>query len=328
MQKLQSIVWQDGKMKTDQTTDNIQAIIQNPQALVWIDIEGKAIEYAAFLSETLGLAPLVLETIDEARERAKFVERANYCHMIVHGLEYNSQTDEAMTPDLDIVFGKNFVLTVHAVPFQWLAELRDELLHQSAEEYAKNHQMGFLLYQILDNLVDSYFPVLDQLDDIIDELEDTTVNSTSNEVQVRLFRIKRAVAHMRRVISPQVEIANSLRSRTGHLVPDELSPYLGDVYDHMIRAFEVLDSYRDLMSGLLDVYLTTVSNRLNVIMKQLAIVSTIFLPITFITGVFGQNFGHSPQIDHDTGYDFWIVLALMLLITAGQIYFFKRRKWL
>jgi magnesium transporter len=177
-------------------------------------------------------------------------------------------------------------------------------------------------------MVDSYFPVLDDIDGVIDELEDTTIRETSNEVQVRLFRIKRSLSQMRRVISPQVEVANSLRARTAHFIPDELTPYLNEVYDHMIRAFEILDSYRDLMSGLLDVYLTTVSNRLNIIMKQMAIIATIFMPITFVTGLFGQNFGHSPQVDNDPGYNFWIVLTVLVLITIGQIWYFKRKKWM
>jgi len=107
-----------------------------------------------------------------------------------------------------------------------------------------------------------------------------------------------------------------------------MNPYFADVHDHLIRAFEVLDSYRDLMSGMLDVYLTTVSNRLNAVMKQLTIIATVFLPITFITGVFGQNFGHLPQVEHDNGYLFWIVLAFMGLITALQLWYFKKRGWL
>jgi magnesium transporter len=177
-------------------------------------------------------------------------------------------------------------------------------------------------------LVDSYFPVLDDLDDIIDQLEDLTVSTTSNQVQARIFHIKREVARMRRVISPSVEVTNALITRTREYIPAEAEAYFSDVHDHLIRAFEVLDSYRDLMSGLLDVYLTTVSNRLNTVMKQLTIIATIFLPITFVTGVFGQNFGHMPQVEHDSSLNFWIVLLFMGLITGGQLWFFKRRGWL
>jgi len=188
--------------------------------------------------------------------------------------------------------------------------------------------MAFLLYAILNALTDSYFPILDSIDDLIDELEDVTVTDTSNEVQLRIFRIKRALANMRRTISPQVEVANALVSRTGKLIPAKAEPYFADVHDHLIRAFEILDSYRDLMSGMLDVYLTTVSNRLNEVMKQLTIIATIFMPITFITGVFGMNFGHLPQVEHDNGSLFWIALLLMAIITVMQIWYFRRRKWL
>ena len=170
--------------------------------------------------------------------------------------------------------------------------------------------------------------MLDTIDDLIDELEDVTVTDTSNEVQVRIFRIKRALAHMRRTLSPQVEVANALVARTGKLIPAEAEPYFADIHDHLIRAFEILDSYRDLMSGMLDVYLTTVSNRLNEVMKQLTIIATIFMPITFITGVFGMNFGHLPQVEHDGGYFFWITLLVMGIITVTQIWYFRRRKWL
>ena len=188
--------------------------------------------------------------------------------------------------------------------------------------------MAFLLHAILDALVDSYFPVLDDIDDQIDDLEDVTVTDTSNEVQVRIFRIKRALAHMRRTISPQVEVANSLVARTGKLIPAESEPYFVDTHDHLVRAFEILDSDRDLMSGLLDVYLTTVSNRLNEVVKQLTIIATIFLPITFITGVFGMNFGHLPQVEYDRGYLFWLALLGMAVITLIQIWYFRRRRWI
>lgn len=328
MQILRTISWQDGKVILDSTPAEIREIAQDQQTLIWVDISGEAAPYADMLSETFGLSKLILETIDEASERAKFVERTSYCYMVVHALQYDAQADEACTPDIDIVFGQHFIITIHREAFAWLDDLRQEVGSAEQDEYQRNRRMGYLLYQILDHLVDSYFPVLDTIDGIIDDLEDITISDTSNEVQVRLFRIKRSLAHMRRVISPQVEVANSLRGRADHFIPDDLMPYLSDVYDHLIRAFEILDSYRDLMSGLLDVYLTTVSNRLNVIMKQLAIVATVFLPITFITGVFGMNFGHSPQVDFDNGYNFWIVLGIMILVTLGQIWFFKKRKWL
>ena len=326
--ELRTVVWQNGKSSTESAPETLQEVLHDPHALIWLDIVGDCGSHQALLHNVFELAPITIQTMDEEKERAKFTEQENYFYLVVHGMSFDRQTDEADTPKLDIVFGKNFLLTVHHASLPWLDSLFEQTQGKNAEEHLMSRGMPFLLYALLDALVDSYFPVLDDIDDIIDELEDVTVNSTSNDVQVRIFRIKRSLAQMRRVISPQVEVANALVGRTGKFIPAKAEPYFADVHDHLLRAFEVLDSYRDLMSGMLDVYLTTVSNRLNVVMKQLTIIATIFLPITFITGVFGQNFGHLPQVEHDNGSLFWIVLAFMGLITGLQIWYFKKRGWL
>jgi len=325
--ELRTVVWQNGKISTDSSPEIIQEALHDPHALIWLDIMGNCSSQEALLHDVFELAPITIQTMDEEKERAKFNEQENYFYLVVHGLSYDAQIDEAATPKLDIVFGKNFMITVHRATLPWLDSLFEEAQEKSADEHTLSRGIAFLLYALLDALVDSYFPVLDDIDEIIDDLEDVTVNSTSNDVQVRIFRIKRSLAQMRRVISPQVEVTNSLLARAGKFIPAKAEPYFADVHDHLLRAFEVLDSYRDLMSGMLDVYLTTVSNRLNVVMKQLTIIAAIFLPITFITGVFGQNFGHLPQVEHDNGYLFWIVLAFMGLVTVMQIWYFKKRGW-
>jgi magnesium transporter len=329
MQAMRTIIWHNGTLTTlNRSARELQEVLQDEQALVWLDIWGEAMLYEELLRETFGISPLIMEMIDAEVERAKFLERASYCYLVVHGLDYNLATDEARLPEVDILFSKNFIVTIHRDELQWLDSLRREASMQGVEEQIMQRGMGYLLYEILDRQVDSYFPVLDSIDTIIDDLEDITVSNTSNEVQGRIFRIKRALAQMRRVISPQVEIMNNISMRSNNLISADLNPYFLSMHDHLLRAFEILDSYRDLMSGLLDVYLTTVSNRLNVVMKQLTIIATIFMPITFITGVFGQNFGHSPQVEHDAGANFWIVLVVMALITFGQIWYFRRRNWL
>ena len=326
--ELRTVVWQNGKISTESSSGTLQEALHDPHALIWLDIVGDCGSQQALLHNVFELAPITLQTMDEEKERAKFTEQEHYFYLVVHGLLFDTQTDEADTPKLDIVFGKNFILTAHHASLPWLDSLFEQTQGKNAEEHLMSRGMPFLLYALLDALVDSYFPVLDDIDDIIDELEDVTVNATSNDVQVRIFRIKRSLAQMRRVISPQVEVTNALVARTRKFIPAKAEPYFAEVHDHLLRAFEVLDSYRDLMSGMLDVYLTTVSNRLNVVMKQLTILATIFMPITFITGVFGQNFGHLPQVEYDNGYLFWIVLAFMGLITVMQIWYFKKRGWL
>ncbi|QBD82494.1 magnesium/cobalt transporter CorA [Ktedonosporobacter rubrisoli] len=325
----QLLVWQNGQVSTNCSLEALPGILADPQALVWLDLllEDELQPYQDMLSSKFKLSRLTIETLNEARERARLVEQTGYFHLVVHGLAFDVENIEARTPKLDIIFGHNFLISIHREAMDWLASLLDEA-HDESEEHLMSRGAARLLHAILDTQVDSYFPVLDVLDDMSDDLEDKAVTDASNEVQARIFRTKKALARMRRVISPQVEVMNSLITRTGDFIPTSAEPYFADVHDHLVRTFEVLDSYRDLMSGLLDVYLTTVSNRLNVIMKQLTIIATIFMPITFITGVFGQNFAHSPQVETDKGYNFWIVLLVMVLITLAQIWYFKRRKWI
>ncbi len=322
------MISRNDKRSFDPSQQELEDALDDPNSLIWLDVEGNPTEASALLTTTFKLSSLTMDTIAEEYERARFVEGDDYFYLVTHSLAFDTQTDEADTPKLDTVFGRNFVVTAHRSPLAWLDSLRAACRTGEGKENILGRGMPYLLHAILDAQVDSYFPVLDDIDDIIDELENTTVKDTSNAVQARLFRIKRSLALMRRVISPQVELANLLIIRTGNLIPTEAEPYFADVRDHLVRAFEILDSYRDLMSGLLDVYLTTVSNRLNEVMKQLTIIATIFLPITFVTGVFGQNFGHMPQVEHDAGFNFWLALGLMALITVGQIWYFRRRGWL
>jgi magnesium transporter len=326
--KQQVIIWQNGALSIDTPLEKLPETLNDPHALVWLDIQGDFNPSENMLHNVFKLQHITVQTMCEERERAKFAESDNYNYLVVHGLVFDTTTEEANTPKLDIVFAKNFIITAHQESFPWLNLLLEEAKKNDPEEHLMSRGVAILLYAILDALTDSYFPMLDTIDDLIDELEDVTVTDTSNQVQVRIFRIKRALAQMRRVLSPQVEVANALVARTGELIPAKAEPYFADIHDHLIRAFEILDSYRDLMSGLLDVYLTTVSNRLNEVMKQLTILATIFLPITFVTGVFGMNFGHLPQVEHDNGYLFWIALLFMGIITVMQILYFRRRKWL
>ena len=322
------LAWQNGALQPKFSASGLSQSLNTEGTLLWLDIEGDPTEAEKLLSQTFGLSRLTIRTIGEEAERAKFVEGHKYFYLVLHGIGFDQQTEDANTPKIDIVFSKHYLITLHRQPMEWIDRLRESVRADTSDENPGSRGCPYLLYTVLSALIDSYFPVLDDLDDVIDQLEDLTVSTTSNQVQARIFHIKREVARMRRVISPSVEVTNALITRTREYIPVEAEAYFSDVHDHLIRAFEVLDSYRDLMSGLLDVYLTTVSNRLNVVMKQLTIIATIFLPITFVTGVFGQNFGHSPQVDHDNGLNFWLVLGFMLLVTLGQLWYFRRRGWL
>jgi magnesium transporter len=307
---------------------DITGAIESGTGLVWIDAEGDPAQTLQALTPLVHLPHFVRESLTDPVERSRLLESAGVYAVVMHGLGFNPTTEEPIVAKFDIVFGRGFVITAHAQHFDWLDNVWQAVTTSSGDENMMSRGLPYLLHSIIDALVDTYFPVLDALDDVIDELEVSVVNDTSNRVQQRLFHLKRAVATLRRVTLPQAEVMSSIIMRTGELIPTEAEPYFADVRDHTVRVYEMLDSYRDLLSGLLDVYLSTVSNRLNSVMKQLAIIATIFMPITFVTGVFGQNFGVMPQVITDHGLNFFIVLAFMALITGMQVWYFRRRGWI
>jgi magnesium transporter len=322
-------IWQQGKVREQRfAEDKLREALQDPSARIWIDIEGELGSMSSVLTRVFKLSHITVDGIKEARERAKLVTGNGYFYLVMHGMTYTAGSGETDAPKLDIVFGSQFLLTIHRESLPSVTALRAGVKSEKQEENLLGRGIAILLYEVLDTLVDAYYPVLDTLDDEIDALENQAIAAANDAVQAHMFRVKRAVTLLRRVMNPQIEVVNALITRTGDMIPTEIEPYFSDVHDHLIRCFEILDSYRDLMSSLLDVYLTTVSNRLNQVMKQMTIIATIFMPITFITGVFGMNFGHSPQVEHDFGGLFWVALLVMAAITGIQIWIFRRRGWL
>ncbi|HEX9037009.1 MAG TPA: magnesium transporter CorA family protein [Ktedonobacterales bacterium] len=318
----------DGAPQFDLAESEIAQAISSGSAVAWIDAQGDPARTIPQITRLVHLPDVLRESLADPIERSRMLDSAGVFAIVMHGLGFDRVAEEPIVTKLDIIFGPGFLITSHRERYEWLEQVWGEIGKATGEENAMARGLPYLLHTVIDSLVDTYFPVLDTLDDVIDELEISVVNDTSNKVQQRLFHLKRAVATLRRVTLPQAEVMSSITMRTGALIPADAEPYFADVRDHTVRVYEMLDSYRDLLSGLLDVYLSTVSNRLNSVMKQLAIIATIFMPITFVTGVFGQNFGSMPQVLSDHGFNFWYVLAFMALVSVTQIWYFRRRGWL
>lgn len=314
-----------GDLLSDVPRDALPGYVQDSRCVVWLDLENPPAEEVDSLGPLLGIMHLTLEDVTKQGQRAKIESYDHYLYMVIHGIKLGEAEQRISLPELDLLLGSNYLVSVHYEPMENVLQHR-----QIAEMTASTMGRGadFLLYALVDSLVDSYFPVLDALDDLIDQLEDDVIGRASDDVLARLFALKRDVVVLRKVISPQIEVFNQLSSRTYDLIQEQHIVYFRDVHDHLIRAFEVIDSYRDLMTGLLDAYLSTVSNRLNSVMKRLTIIATIFMPITFITGVFGMNFASAPQALWDNGSFFWYSLAGMAIITGVQILYFRLEGWI
>jgi len=303
--------------------DALRALVAAGTPL-WLDLDGVDDDTAHLLRDTLRFHPLAVEDAEHFGQRPKIDEFDDFTYFVVHGPRARGEG----TDELHIFVAQTSVVTVHRGPCAALDEVRHRierrhLLDVTSPEVA-------LLYLIVDSVVDTFFPVLSRFDDRIDELEDDILRQPTEQQLGVLFEMKRSLIAMRKVVTPQRDMFAALASGVVRLpgMTTEAERYFRDLYDHLIRIADVVDSYRDLLSGVMDTHVSTVSNRLNVVMKQLTIIATIFLPLSYLTGFFGQNF--SFLIGHITGRAPFVFLGLGLEVLAALVllYFFRRRGWL
>jgi len=267
---------------------------------------------------------LAVEDAEHFGQRPKIDEFDDFTYFVVHG----ALAESAATIEMHVFFRANCLVTVHRGDCPTLADVYRRISQRHSIDDASTELA--LFYMIVDGLVDFFFPVLNRFDDEIDELEDAILRQPTEAQLGQLFDMKRALITMRKVVTPQRDMFASLSSGVVQLpgMTDEGARYFRDLYDHLIRIADVFDSYRDLLSGVMNTHVSTVSNRLNEVMKQLTIIATIFLPPNYLTGFFGQNF--SLLVGHITGRVPFYVFGLGLEIIAALIllYFFRKRGWL
>jgi magnesium transporter len=290
----------------------------------WLDLDGVDTEAHDLLLNVFGVHHLAVDDAQNFGQRPKVEDYANFMYMVVHG----ASADQSTTEEVHFIFADHFVITVHRGPCPAMDTVRDRIAHRRPSEL--HAPQIALIYLVIDQLVDSFFPMLNGFDNSIDELEDAILVKPTEAQLGTLFSMKRSLITVRKVITPQRDMFASIASGVTDLpgVTDDGLRYMRDVYDHLIRISDLVDGYRDLLSGVMDTHLSTVSNRLNVVMKQLTIIATVFLPLSFLTGFFGQNF--SWLIGHITGWWPFAIfgLGLELVSAAGLLYLFRVRGWL
>jgi magnesium transporter len=290
----------------------------------WLDLVSPGHEDLAKLHELFGFHPLALEDSEHFAQRPKLDDYGDYIFLVFYGAWRHSPDDAEPLREVHLFISGQYLITIHRDPFPPLDRERDQL------DGRVLHSEQFLLYRLLDALTDSFFPLLAEMDDEIDGLEAAVLVNPTDEQLQRLFSLKRQLVAMRKVVTPQRDLfarsVDQIAELPG-LVLDERD-YFRDVYDHLIRISDLIDSYRDLLSGATDLYLSTVSNRQNDVMKQLTVIATIFLPLSFITGFFGQNFAF--MITHliNTPWSFWVIGVGSMVATCGALLvFFRRKGW-
>jgi magnesium transporter len=324
---MEILVYRHGERKVTEgvPVEQLPELLQDESAVIWVDMESPTEADEQVLLDVFNFHPLTVEDCRENRHYPKVEEFPGYIYFIVHGVTSDTSPDRFNTIELDGFLGSNYVITYHHESFRSIDNVK-QLLRTSP--IACQRGPAFLLHQILDHVVDYYSPVLDDFDDRIDRLEHEifTLHRPNNAILAQIMDLKRSVLRLRRISTKQMDILLRMSRGEFELIPEEMRPFYRDVFDHLVRVVDLAESYRDLISGSLEAYLTVVSNRMNEIMKVLTIFSAIMLPLTFIAGVYGMNFDNMPELHSRYGY--LGTLAVMGVVAVGMLIFFWRRGWL
>jgi magnesium transporter len=290
----------------------------------WLDLTDPSEAEVDRLGEVFKFHPLALEDTGHFDQRPKLDDYQDYVFLVFYGAGERRAEKSAPLREVHLFISGRFLVTVHREDIPVLEEERARLVGHAV------HSEEFVLYRVFDALTDTFFPLLAEMDNEIDSLEDAIIGSPTDEQLQRLFVLKRQLVALRRVVSPQRDIFARSIDQLAQLPGLTLDKrdYFRDVYDHLIRISDLIDSYRDLLSSATDLYLSTVSNRQNDVMKQLAIVGTIFLPLSFITGFFGMNFGWLVAHGIRAEWTFWLLgIGSMTATCIALLAFFKRKGW-
>jgi magnesium transporter len=312
--------WANGESHGFEGMDALKAILSDPEAIVWVDVAAASDVPVDPITQLLELHPLIASDIAERNQRAKVAEVEGSIHIVMFSISF---TGAVAALEIDIVLGKRLLLTVHEPAWDPFA------LPQLRGDGTKMLKRGpdFLLYAITDGIVDGYFPVLDAIEDEIDEIQDAVIARPTTWTLERLFTLKRELISLRRAISPSREIFNQLTNRDQGLIAADHIVYFRDVYDHLIRVTDELDTDRELVAGTLEVYLSTVNNNLSTIMKRLTGVTVILAGIGAVAGIFGMSEA-ATALNNGEGSGFWVITMFVVIGAALTAVLLRRIDWI
>lgn len=310
----------------EETTDlaSLGPWLAGAQSSLWVDVGNPGVEEMEEVGRSFGFHPLTVEDCLHGGQRPKLEDYDGYLFLVLHCLPQRLE-DPCVLEELDEIYvyvTPQAIVTVHRQDAEGVSKLRERL---GKDPTCLRHPPGFLLHLLADNVVDRFFPYLDLLEEEIDDLESRVLMSASPAVLRRLFTLKRTLIHLRKSVSPLREVFNGLSRRDYPLLDPKTALYFRDVYDHLVRTSEIVDTCRDLVATTVEAYLSATSNRMNDVMRQLTIIATIFLPLSFITGFFGMNFEHIPW---NNPVVFLVAAAAILAVPIVMLRWFKRRGWL
>lgn len=290
----------------------------------WIDVEGEDFETEVKeVGETLGLHHLTIEDIVTAESRPIVDTFQDYLYILARIPSQNWEIGEMQTYQLSLVLGYNYLLTFHRKNLPSTEKLREKVSRDPERYFGRG--VDYLCYYLLDGIATDYFPVLDRLEDQIDRVEDEVLAEPDEELLTQISNLRSDLIEIQKTAGPQREMAAKLARTDTQFIAEDRKVYFRDIQDNMARISDLLTNYRDLIGVARDMYMTSISNRMNEIMKTLTIVATIFIPLTFIAGIYGMNFEIMPELGWDWGY--YGVLGVMGAAALGMVYYFRKKGW-
>jgi len=309
-----------------ETLDECIVFRESP-SVTWINVDAThRVEIVQKLGDCFGIHPLIQEDILNTEQRPKLEDFGDYLYVVLKMLSVNGNGDGMLAEQVSLILGANFVISFQEEGKE--GDLFEVVRERLRSGKGKLRKMGadYLLYALLDAIVDGYFVILERLGERIEVLEEELLANPTQLTLQNIHTLKREMIFLRKSVWPLREVISGLQRGESQLISETTGPYLRDVYDHTIQVIDAVESFRDMLAGMLDIYLSSISNRLNEVMKVLTIIATIFIPLTFIVGVYGMNFKSMPELEWRWGYPaVWLVMFVM----AGlMLVFFRRKRWL
>lgn len=309
---------------------DLPGLLADKTNVVWVDLLGENEEQIEAAKEVLlnifGFHPLTVEDCVETRNQPKIEAFPDYIYFIVHGIK-PGQTSHAnfVTKELDGYLGDNFVVTFHLERFRSIKSVKQQI---RTSTFVCQRGAAYLLHQILDEVIDLYMPIVDDFDIKINELEERAfaMRQNNNSILEEIMDLRRSVARLRRISARQLDVLYRISHGEFPQIPAQILPFFRDVHDHLLRISDLSENYRDLVSGLFDIHFSVVANRTNDVMKTLAVLSSIILPLSLISGIYGMNFENMPELKTRNGYYF--TLGAMVFVTVSLLVYFWRRGWI
>ncbi|ABO50817.1 magnesium and cobalt transport protein CorA [Desulforamulus reducens MI-1] len=310
------------KMRHDVSLDNLHPFLTNKNNFLWVDLYNFSEEEIKYVANAFDFHELAVEDCMHYSPRAKLDKYDDYYFLMMHAIRYNEERDEEiMLVQLNIFLGENYVVTVHKNTLPSLGRMAKICLNDCK---LSNQGRDFFLYSIIDGLVDEYFPVLDRIGDRIEDLEDEIYEKPSRETTDEFLALKRTILTMRRAITPQRRIFYSISS-SSFTISEDNQPYYLDLKDHLERISDTIDGYKDLTDGALATYSSIISARTTETMRVLTVISTIFMPLTFVTGFFGMNV---PLPDQTSLWSTVSITLGLVLVSLWMVVLFRQKKWM